>query len=121
MESLVKMTLILAFLGTSLSGCYYDNVVELYPTTCNTSSVTYSGFVKPYVVAGCSCHINGSQSGQVNLNTYTDLKKYISNDLFIKSIKHESGVSAMPPSTIKTSSCEISKLEAWIAAGALEN
>ena len=104
-----------------LTCCYYDNAAVLYPDNCTTQKVTYTQFVRPFVDAGCSCHVKGSVNGNVNLHTYTDLKVYVKNGLFMKTIKHESGVSPMPPSVAKRTDCEITKLEVWINSGAIEN
>ena len=106
---------------TVVNACYYDNEVDLYPDNCSTTGVTYSGYVKPFIDNNCSCHVKGSINGGVNLDGYILMKTYVSNGKFIKSIKHESGVSPMPPSTTKTGACEISKLDAWITGGALNN
>ena len=37
------------------------------------------------------------------------------------SIKHDSGYKAMPQNATKLDDCRISKVEAWITAGALNN
>jgi hypothetical protein len=103
------------------TGCYYDNEAELYPNDCATQNVTYTQFVRPFIDAGCSCHVKGSINGSVNLHTYNDLNVYIQNGLFMKTIKHESGVSPMPPAVAKRTDCEITKLESWISNGAIEN
>lgn len=121
-KSYIKLLMFLSGMGiVYFSGCYYDNEADLYPGNCTTQNVTYTQFVRPFVDAGCSCHVKGSINGNVNLHTYNDLKVYIKNGLFIKSIKHEAGVSPMPPSVAKRTDCEISKLESWIGGGAIEN
>ncbi len=121
-KSLPKIGLLLIGIGIPfLTGCYYDNEVTLYPNNCTTQNVTYTQFVRPFVDAGCSCHVKGSINGNVNLDTYSDLKGYVQNGLFMKSIKHEPGVSPMPPAVAKRTDCEINKLETWISSGAIEN
>ncbi|MEP7269221.1 MAG: hypothetical protein ABI844_16490, partial [Saprospiraceae bacterium] len=108
-------------LSIYFTGCYYDNVPDLYPGACNTENITYSTFVRPFIDAGCTCHVKGSKNGNVSLNTYTELQSYITNGQFMGSIKHESGLVPMPPSAPKKTDCQISKLESWIMNGALEN
>jgi len=101
--------------------CYYDDEETLYPDGCTTTNVTYQGFVRPFISSNCSCHLNGSADGGVILQTYLTLKTYVDNGKLLKVIKHEPGVVAMPQGVPKRSDCEISKLEAWVNAGALEN
>jgi len=111
----------IAFMIFLAEACYYDNEETLYPDGCNSSNVTYQGFVRPFISSNCSCHLNGSADGGVILQTYLTLKTYVDNGKLIKVIKHEPGVVAMPQGVPKRSDCEISKLEAWVNAGALEN
>ncbi len=108
-------------LALSINACYYDNEADLYPNGCVTTNVTYSGYVKTFISNNCSCHVNGSINGGVNLDGHTNVKTYVNNGKFIASIKHLSGASAMPPSSAITGTCDISKLDAWIAAGASNN
>ena len=116
------------FVGVlAASSCYYDVESELYgsTTTCDTTStVTYSGTIKPLLDATCtSCHNASSPSGGINIDGHTSLKNYITNakDFFIGSIKHTSGYSAMPKGSTKWSDCNIAKMEKWINAGMLNN
>lgn len=89
---------------------------------CDTTNVLFSGFVKPLVNAQCvGCHNNSSQSGNVNLEGYTNVKLAVDNGSLLGTIKHLSGYPAMPQSQNKMSDCNIAKIEAWINAGALDN
>lgn len=101
--------------------CYYDNEEELYPDGCRTTNITYQGFIRPFIDANCSCHLNGSADGGVILQSYITLKTYVNNGKLLRVLKHEPGVVGMPQGLPKKSDCEISKVEAWINAGALEN
>ncbi len=109
-----------------LSGCYYDVEEELYPSSsnCDTSSVTYSGFVKTTMESFCYvCHSTtaGPSNGGVVLEGYNEIKVYVDNGELLGAIKHESGFSAMPQGGSKLSDCTIRKIEAWVAAGAPNN
>jgi hypothetical protein len=114
-----------------ISSCYYDNEEELYPTkgnptTCDTSSYTFSGFASPLILNSCGtsgCHSSSSQSAGVNLSSYTAIKNYIttSKTIFLGTIKHQSGFSQMPKGGSKLSNCNIQKLELWINKGMPNN
>jgi hypothetical protein len=103
------------------SSCYYDNEAALYPGSCATESVTFQGYVRPFIDINCTCHIKGSKNGNISLDGFVELKPYVTSGVFLKAIRHEPGVSPMPPATSKRNSCEISKLEAWVKSGALNN
>jgi hypothetical protein len=107
----------------SASACYYDSEEELYGTPeCNLTDITYSTAVLPIIVDNCyGCHKQSANSGNVNLEGHTQLKKYVDNGQLLGAIKHESGFSAMPKNVAKLLDCEIQKIEAWVDAGALDN
>lgn len=109
-----------------LSGCYYDKEDKLYKyvnaNICDTSSVTFSGSILPLMNDKCnSCHGGSIPSGSVKLDTYDGTKIVALNGHLAGSIKHLSGYSAMPQGTAMLSSCEIRKVDIWIAAGAPNN
>lgn len=112
-----------AFIVTS---CYYDNEEYLYPELpggqCDTTGITYSGFVAPLLASNCnSCHNETIQNGNVITSTYTGLKSAVNSGVFRKAINHESGASAMPQGGNKLPACELSKIDAWINQGAPQN
>ncbi len=118
------------FLSTTIQGCYTDNEEELYGTTttitCDTTGVKFSTNVLPIMTAQCAtsgCHNAATASAGANLSGYVTIKSYITNgkDLFIGSIKHTLGFSAMPKSGNKLAACDISKIETWIKAGMPNN
>ncbi|HHB79134.1 MAG TPA: hypothetical protein ENK85_07870 [Saprospiraceae bacterium] len=107
-----------------ISSCYYDNEETLYPQvrTCVTDSMSYAGDILPILDNSClSCHSAAANQGGVTIEGYTSVKTYVDNDLLLKSIKHESGVSPMPKNADQLDSCTIAKVEAWILQGALNN
>src|SRR5690348_11891037 len=92
--SIVSLSIIL------LGGCYYDVAEELYPSSeifCDTTNVTYSGKVLPLIQNNCyTCHSGASPSGNVSLDSYSNLKVYADNGKLIGTISHAAGYSAMP-------------------------
>ena len=107
-----------------LSGCYYDNREDLYPTNvaCDTSAVTYSGSVLSIIQNNCyGCHGSGNTLGNVNLDGYTNLKAYADNGKLAGVINHSPGFSPMPQGGNKLSSCNISTIEKWISDGSPDN
>ncbi len=89
---------------------------------CDTINVTYSKTVLSIVKLNCiGCHSTSQPQGQVNLDSYSNIKKYIMNGSFMGSINHAQGFVPMPTANIKLSSCNILQLQKWIEAGYLDN
>lgn len=103
----------------ALSACYYDNEEELYPTSgggCDTTNVTYSGVVKGIMDARCAvsgCHVSGAQTP--DLSTYTGVKNNIDR-VKVRALQEKTMPAASP-----LGDCDISKINTWINAGALNN
>ncbi len=108
----------------SLTSCYYDNEEDLYPQNrlCATDSMSYANDILPVLNAQClSCHSAAAQQGGVDMEGYTSVKKYVDNQKFVRSVKHDAGTSPMPKNSDKLDACTIAKIEAWINQGALNN
>jgi len=106
----------------AISGCYYDNVTDLYPNGCNTIDVSYSRNLVPILDANCiSCHNELSQQGGVVLEGYDNVIPYVETGKLMGSIRHEEGYEPMPLTGGKLSNCQINKFQSWIDAGALDN
>lgn len=118
-----KVFLILVIVVVSFSSCYYDSEENLYPSTgCSTENISYTNDVKPILLNSClSCHNNVARQGGITLETHDDVLIYVINGTLLGSIKHDSGFKAMPQNATKLDDCRISKVEAWITAGALNN
>ena len=121
MKNLLLLFSLLSF--TILSSCYYDVEEELYPNTCNTSGVTFSGTVNPLLTSyGClGCHSGSGAQGNVNLEGYNNVKAKVADGKLWGAINHQPGFSAMPQGSAKMSSCDISKIKAWIDSGIPNN
>lgn len=120
---MVKRTLVLTLFGMFWlsTACYYDNVEELYGTSpCDASSVTWTMDIQPMLQEQCvSCHSGSSPSGGKDLSTYANVKLYLGGAVS-RMNKPLGDPLIMPPSGPLTS-CTLTKLDAWVAAGALEN
>ncbi len=117
---LYKLLFILIF-SLGIYSCTNDNQEEFYDSElCDTSNITFSAEIKPILDRNCkTCHLAGSSNG-ITLVTYSDVKKYVDNGRLMGAIKHQAGYSAMPQGG-KLDDCTISKLDAWIKTGALDN
>ena len=104
--------------------CSSDSEEDLMPENleCKTQNMSYTEDVLPILERNClSCHNNASQQGGVNLEGYQALKSWVDNGAFLGSIKWEPGFSGMPQGGPPLPDCDLSKIEAWINQGALDN
>lgn len=108
-----------------LAGCYRDNEEDLYPAgaSCETTGATYAIAVAPVLQAnGCTgCHSGAAPSGNISLQTYAAVRTAAQNGKLFGSINHSPGFSPMPKGGNKLSACAISRIRAWIDAGAPNN
>ena len=113
-------SVLIVVLVAGLQGCYYDNEEELYPGSgfCDLSNVTWSGTVKPIMETRCAtpgCHVPGG-TGPGDFNQYTEVKARVDNGKFQQFVFD---ARTMPPGGMP--SCELKKLQNWVAAGAPNN
>lgn len=118
----MKKYLIISLLATAtiFGSCYYDVEEELYTTLdCSTTGVTYTSVVEPLINNKCyKCHDATSNSGNINLEGYANLKKYVDSGELLGAIKHSPGFSAMPKNEAKLVDCDIEKIQVWVNDGA---
>jgi hypothetical protein len=123
MERLIISVLVMGMV--TISSCYYDVEEELYPpTTCQTDNMSLQNDIVPILELNCYvCHSTaaGPGNGNVILQGYTELIKYVNSGALVGAINHASGFAAMPQNAPKLSDCNISKIEQWIADGAPNN
>ncbi len=112
-------------LGTMIffSACYYDNEATLYPPTeCISTNMSYQNDILPIISNNCYvCHSAVSNTGNVTLEGYSELIKYVDSGQLMGAINRDPGFSPMPQDAPKLNDCNIEKIESWIAAGALNN
>lgn len=107
----------------TFSSCYNDNYQRLYPSgPCDTTGVTFTATVMPIINSSCTgCHNSAYASGNISLDSYSNMVSAVNGGRFLGSIQQAPGYSAMPKGGGKLSSCNISKIEAWINQGMPNN
>jgi mono/diheme cytochrome c family protein len=107
------------------SACYYDKADIVYPpaTACDTTAVKYATTLVPIFNRSCnSCHAGTAASGGgIKLDSYSSVLLQVTKGRLTGAISHQSGFSAMPQGNTKLPDCEISKIYAWVNAGAPNN
>ncbi|HXR82244.1 MAG TPA: cytochrome c [Saprospiraceae bacterium] len=102
-------------------GANDTSCVESY-VTCNTTAVSYSGFIAPLFNTFCAgCHSGGNPSGGLALNTYNGVKAVAMNGRLMGAISWSAGFQKMPQTGNKLSDCSIAKIQAWINDGTPNN
>lgn len=94
----------------------------LQASGCDTSTVTYSNTISTMMTNYCTnCHGGSSPSANISLEGYVNVKSYVNSGNFWGSMNHDNGYSPMPQGASKLDDCSLSKIKAWINAGALNN
>lgn len=110
---------------TLLSSCYYDKEDVLYPLSgqsCDTTVITYSQSIVPVLTSSClGCHSGANAAIGIRLDNYAGVKAMASNGMLVKVVTHAPGVSPMPKNGGMLSTCNITKIQKWVAAGAPQN
>ena len=102
-------------------GAKDTSCVETF-TTCDTTAVSYSGFIAPLFSTFCAgCHSGGNPSGGLSLNSFNGVKAVALNGRLVGSISWSSGYQSMPQGGNKLTDCSINKIKAWINDGAPNN
>lgn len=107
------------FLVITIGSCYYDVEEVLYPGgVCVTDNMSYQNNIEPIIDRNCySCHSAAVNTGNITLEGYAELIKYIPNGRLLGAIRHESGFQPMPQNAGQLGSCDISKIEHWVMDG----
>lgn len=89
---------------------------------CDTTNVTYSGYVRPWLDLHCTgCHVGVNAGGGVFLSGFGSVQEVALNGQFLGSIQHDAGFSPMPKGEDKLADCDITKIKLWIEDGAPNN
>ncbi|MEZ4910983.1 MAG: hypothetical protein R2774_08980 [Saprospiraceae bacterium] len=100
-----------------MTSCSDDDTTQI---DCTGVTPTYSSEIAPIINVSCAfsgCHDSATKSDGIDLSTYANVKSASANDNFLKSIKHESGATAMPQSAEKLPNESIKMIECWIQNG----
>ena len=123
----MKKILLPVLLLATLSSCYNDKAELLYPTTCKSDSVTFSGIVGPILMVNCAsadgCHktADAATSGGVSLDNVAGAQVVAANGKLLGVINHATGFNPMPKNLPKLDDCSINKISKWVADGAPNN
>ncbi len=106
-----------------LQSCTYDKEMLLPPSnSADTVNVSLAAFILPLLRANCfSCHGNGSNLGNVSLDTYDDVKALAVSGRLLGSISHSAGFAPMPEGADKLDDSSIDAVRIWIDEGASNN
>lgn len=116
---------LVTLLVSNLLSCTNDKA-NVTPTnnSNNKCDTTFAFNSRINVILQTNCYGCHSET-DVNfpMKPFTKLQTAVlaSNSLFLKSIKHQSGASAMPKNATKLSDCDIAAIEKWIINGAKNN
>lgn len=114
---------LIIILVSGFSSCYYDIEEDLYPDYgCDLTNIRYSADIVPIINRYCySCHSVSANQGNVILEGYDQMIRYVNDGSLVGSIRHEAGWVAMPEDAPKIPDCDIMKIEEWIISGKLNN
>lgn len=88
---------------------------------CDDTQFTYAAIIQPIITTHCvGCHKPGSLGGSIDLSTYAKVKTQAGNGKLLGSVTHTNGYVAMPQGG-KLEDCQITQIQKWIDAGALNN
>ena len=91
-------------------------------SSCPEGSPTYAAVVWPIIQRACTgCHSGAVPSAGIQLSDYSSVKASADAGTLARTIRHESGVIAMPYNQPKLPDCEIDAIVAWIDAGSPNN
>ena len=106
------------------NGCKKESVNNI---VCDTTgwipdSIRYSTTVEPLINLNClGCHSNSVKRGNVTMEGYDHLKKYVDNDKLLGTIGHLKHYKPMPQNGTQLPQDQICKIKFWIDNGALNN
>ncbi len=123
MKSVFVMVAFLISLVVFLQSCTYDKEMFLPASnSADTVNVSFAASIQPLLRANCfSCHGNGSNLGNVSLDTYDDVKALAVSGRLLGSISHSAGFAPMPEGADKLDDSSIDAVRIWIDEGARNN
>jgi len=115
----IKKTLTLLFVViVCLNSCKKDEKID-----CTGVTPTYSNEISKIFNESCAfagCHLGPNAEADLDLSNFENVKLAATKGSVIKSIKHASGVSAMPKGGNKLTDATIKMVECWVQNGTPE-
>jgi len=95
-----------------------NNVCNESYGQCDTSGVTYTAYIQPLIAGRCQgCHGTNNPGGGIILTNYAAVKASGQSGKLYGSIAWLAGFKTMPQNGSKLSTCQTSKVKAWVDAG----
>jgi hypothetical protein len=118
-----KNVLLCVCLLLGINSCTSDNAEDLYPPDpCIVEAVNFTEDIEPIISNNCyRCHDAATTLGGVNLEGFTNVLTYVSNEKLIGTIRDLPGYPLMPNDGQPMSECDIKIIEHWITLGTPEN
>lgn len=89
---------------------------------CDTTAVSYAGFIAPVLATYCvGCHSGSAPSGNILLNSHSGVQAVALNGRLLGAVTWAPGFQQMPRGSAKLPDCTIDKIKAWIHDGAQFN
>lgn len=103
--------------------CEYDREMLIPVSNCSdTANISFAERIEPLLRTNCfSCHGNGSNAGNVSLETYDDVKAVSLSGRLLGAISHSAGFAPMPAGADKLDDCTIDAVRIWIEEGTKDN
>ncbi len=113
---------------TLLSSCGGESgstTTEANTANCSTEEMSFKADIWPIIESNClPCHNSEDYARKADGNLfagYADIKAKLDEGLLIGNIEHLPGFINMPYKKKKIGDCEIAKIKAWVADGAVDN
>ena len=101
--------------------CENQNEEDLFGTSCDTISVSYSNDIEPLIAGKClHCHYTGGIA-PFSLQTYDDVLIRVNTGQLEAAVNHYPGSPRMPQDGPKLPDCELANINIWIREGAANN
>jgi hypothetical protein len=89
---------------------------------CDTTNVTFSGVIGPFVALQCeSCHSGSDPDGGLLLTNYAEISASANTQEFLDQILVQNGAVGMPYNNAPMAQCRIDQLLKWIEDGTPNN
>lgn len=114
-----------SFLFISCGGETGSSATEDTSAACPTEKLSFKADIWPIIESNClPCHNSEDYARKADGNLfagYADIKAKLDEGLLVGNIEHLPGFINMPYKKKKISDCEIAKIKAWVADGAMDN